>query len=94
MSAKRHKTSVKGIYYVEAADGARSYIATWREERPLDVSRPLSFRRRRVEQRAASFDEACRLKAAAETASGRRPPSRSVAERMMAAKWFEYWVRR
>jgi hypothetical protein len=97
-SVERHETGTPGISYVEAADGTRTYIATWMEERPLDIADPLTTRRRMVERRAATFEEARRLKAEGEAAEreGGRPqsPVKRLAERTMAAKWFEYWVRR
>lgn len=98
VSARRHRTKQRGVYFIEHEDGTRSYIATWKEERPLRITDPLTTRRITVEKRVATFDEACRLKAEAEVAEQNRQPQRGrieqLAERMMAAKWFEYWVRR
>ena len=98
MRARRHKTKKKGVYYVEGADGTRSYVATWRHEVPLNIADPLTTRRRKIEKRASTFDEACRLKAEGEASERQRRPSQGPAERLgeriMALKWFEYWVRR
>ena len=99
MSAKRHKTGQRGVYYFEHEDGTRTYIATWMEREPLSITDPLTTRRRMVEKRASTFDEACRLRAKGEAAgrkdkSSRRGFIEGLGERMMAAKWFEYWVRR
>lgn len=96
---ERRRTSVRGIYSVESEDGTRSYVATWTKRQPLDITDPLTTTRRTVvEKRAATFDEACRLKAEGEVAERRRDPqqgrAQNLAERVMAAKWFEYWVRR
>ena len=56
------------------------------------------MKRKRVEKEADTFDEACRLKAEAEAARARPDGShgaaQEVADRIMASKWFEYWVRR
>ena len=98
--AKRHKTTKRGIYYFESEDGTRSYIATWKEELPLSITDPLTTKRRTVEKQASTFERAARLKAEGEAIERkrRREPSQSFAEqlgeRVMAAKWFEYWVRR
>lgn len=96
--ARRHRTRQRGVYFVEHEDGTRSYIATWKEERPIRITDPLTTRRVTVEKRASTFDEACRLRAEAEVAGRNRQPPRGrieqLAERVMAAKWFEYWVRR
>ena len=98
--AKRHATAKRGLYYVESEDGTRSYIATWKEELPLTMVDPLTTKRRTVEKQASTFEEAARLKAEGEAAERkrRREPSQrfveQLAERVMAAKWFEYSVRR
>ena len=98
MSARRHRTQRRGVYPTEGEDGTRSYIATWKEQKPVRIADPLTTKRRRVEKRTTTFDEACRLKAEGEAAERKRQPSQSfverLGERMMAAKWFEYWVRR
>jgi hypothetical protein len=94
---RRHKTEVRGISYIVHDDGSRTYIARWKEARRLIITNPLTMRRRTIRRRAATFEEACRLKAAGEAAArkSRRPPSAAeeAAERVMAAEWFEYWVR-
>ena len=56
MIARRHRTRKRGVYYVNNDDGTRTYIATWKEGRPLDASDPLATRRRTVKKEAASFD--------------------------------------
>lgn len=97
---RRHKTKQRGVYYVEHEDGTRSYVATWKVEPSLNILDPLAMKPGTVEKRAATFDEACRLKAEGEAAERKRRhqrsqgPARQLAERMMAVKWFEYWVRR
>ena len=98
MSTKRHRTTKRGVYFVVDEDGSRSYVATWREARPVDITDPFGIRRRRIEKSAATFEEACRLKAQGEATERKRRRLQSKAEglgeRLMAAKWFEYWVRR
>lgn len=101
MIAKRHRTKKRGVYYVEREDGTRSYIATWKESVPLNVTDPLTTTRGRVERYAATFDDACRLKAEGETAERKRRsrgfftrPGERMGERFMALKWFEYRGRR
>ena len=97
---KRHRTKKRGVYFVEDEDGTRSYIATWEIERPLQITDPSAMMRRTVEKPATTFEEACRLQAEGEAAErvrhGRtaRSPAQRLGERIMAGKWFEYWVRR
>lgn len=96
MRTKRHRTKQRGVYYVDHDDGSRSYIATWKEQRPINVVDPSPSRRRTVEKQAATFEGACLLQAEGEAAEmGRHgtPPQSWVdrlAERMMALKFFEY----
>ncbi len=100
VGAKRQMTTKRGIYFVESEDGTRSYIATWKEELPLSIFDPLTTKRRTIEKQASTFERALRLKAEGEAAERkrRREPSQGFAEqlgeRVMAAKWLEYWVRR
>ncbi len=101
MRARRHRTKMRGVHYVTAEDGTRSYIATWKESWPVDATDPLSARRRRVEREAATFDEACRLKAEGEAAERERRsrgfssrPGERMSARFLALKWFEYRGRR
>jgi hypothetical protein len=100
MVAKRHRTRKRGVYFIRHEDGTRSYIATWREERPLDVTNPLATRPRTIEREAATFNMACRLKVEGEAAERKRQgkpsqsPARRLGQRMMALKYFEYRSRR
>ncbi len=100
VSPRWQKTDKEGIFFVEHKDGTRSYIATWDEQRPVNIADPLTTRRRSVERLAPTFDAACRLQAKGEATERKRqrthPQSRPqrVGERLMAGKWFEYWVRR
>ena len=92
------KTQKKGVYSVTEGDGTTSYIATWKVKRPLNIMDPLSWVAKTVTKEAATFEEACRLQAEGEAAERvaalERSPETSLAERMMAAGWFRYWVRR
>jgi hypothetical protein len=100
MVGKRHKTGKRGIYYVKNEDGTRTYVATWKEERPLNPSDPLATKRRTVEKEAATFDLACLLKAEGEASERKRqgkPPQRFVdqlGQRMMASNYFAWRSRR
>ncbi len=100
VSPRWHKTDKAGIVTVEQRDGTRSYIATWDEQQPINIADPLTTRRRSVERHASTFEAACRLQARGERAERKRqrshPQSRPqrLGERLMAGKWFEYWVRR
>lgn len=96
MSAKRHRTRKRGIYFIDHDDGTRSFLATWKEERPINIADPLTTRPVVVEREAATFDLACLLKAEGEAAERKRRGEESASfvqrlgERMMAAKYFEY----
>ena len=100
MAATRQRTDKAGIYYVDRKDGTRTYIATWKEERPIKPTDPLATAPRTVARRAATFEEACKLQAegeAAERARDRKPPQSLVerrAERVAALKFFEWRMRR
>ena len=99
-SPRWQKTEKAGILAVDHHDGARSYIATWDEQQPINIADPLTTRRRSIERPAPTFEAACRLQARGEEAERKRqrrnPGSRPqrLGERLMAGKWFEYWVRR
>lgn len=99
-SPRWQKTEKEGIYSIDHEDGTRSYIATWDEQQPISITDPLTTKRAWIERRAETFEEACRLQAQGEDAERKRqrkhPQSRPqrLGERLMAAKWFEYWVRR
>ena len=99
-STRWRKTGKEGIFSIDHQDGTSSYIATWDEQRPIDVADPFTTRRRSVERSASTFEAACHLQAQGEAAERRRqltyPQSRPqrLGERLMAGKWFEYWVRR
>lgn len=96
VGAKRRTTRKRGVYYVQDKTGTRTYIATWKEERPLTTLDPLATKPRTVEKEAPTFELACLLKAEGEAAERERRsrPSRSFVERlgemMMAFKYFEY----
>ena len=100
MLTRRRRTRKRGIYYVDNEDGTRTYIATWKEARPLNASDPLATRRRTVKKEAESFDLACLLKAEGEANERKRqgkPPERFVSQlgqRMMAANYFAWRSRR
>ena len=100
MAATRHKTKKPGIYYLDRKDGSRTFIATWREQRPIKSTDPLATAPRTVARRAATFEEACKLQAegeAAERERDRTPPQSLVermAERVAALKFFEWRMRR
>ena len=100
VSAKRHKTRKRGVYYVQDEDGTRTYFATWKEERPLTTTNPLATKPRTIEKEAPTLELACLLKAEGEAAERERRsnPPRSFVERlgemMMAFKYFEYRGRR
>lgn len=100
VSPRWQKTDKAGIVSVDRDDGTRSYVATWDECQPIDIADPLTTRRRSVERHAPTFEAACRLQAKGEAAERKRqrthPQSRPqrLGERLMAGKWFEYWVRR
>lgn len=97
-ASRRHKTEREGIYSVVDSDGTRSFIATWKVKRPVNIMDPLSFKAKTMKARASTFEEACRLQeegaAAARRAALERDPATGLGERMMAAGWFRYWVRR
>ena len=94
------RTDRDGVISVEQADGTRSFVATWDEQQPIDITDPLTTRRKTVERQASTFEAALRLQARGEEAERKRqrtnPQSRPqrLGERLMAGKWFEYWVRR
>ena len=100
MRPRRHRTRKRGVYYVDNEDGTHTYIATWKEGRPLNASDPLATKRRTVEKEAATFDLACLLKAEGEADERKRqgkPPQRFVnqlGQRMMAANYFAWRSRR
>lgn len=100
MVTKRRRTKQRGVYSIKHEDGTRTYIATWKEERPLNVTDPLATFTRTVEEEAATFDQACLLQAEGEAAERRRqgrPPEgiiERLGNRMMAMKFFEYRGRR
>lgn len=100
LSPRWRKTDKQGVLSVEQADGTRSFVATWDEQQPIDITDPLTTRRRSVEAHAPTFEAACGLQARGERAERKRqrthPQSRPqrLGERLMAGKWFEYWVRR
>lgn len=71
-SKKRHKSRKPGIYYTELGDGTRSYIATWKVEEPVDFANRFNKKRKTIEKRAKSFDEACLLKTDGEAAEKKR----------------------
>lgn len=96
---RRRKTGTPGVFSITHDDGTKTYVARWKVARRLSITDPLTMRRRTVERRAASFEDACRLRAEGVAAEReRRPadrsPAESLGERLMAAEWFEYWVRR
>lgn len=99
-SSRWRKTEKEGIFSVEHEDGSHSYLATWDEHQPINITDPLTTRRIRIERSASTFEEACRLQARGQEAERTRqrtyPQSRPqrLGERLMAARWFEYWVRR
>ena len=99
-SPRWRKTEKEGIYSIDHEGGTRSYIATWDEHKPISITDPLTTKRARIERHAETFEEACRLQAQGEEAERKRqrrhPQSRPqrLGERLMAAKWFEYWGRR
>ena len=100
VSPRWRKTEKDGIFSIDHEGGTRSYIATWDEQQPINIADPLTTRRRSVERPASTFEAACRLQARGEEAERKRqrthPQSRPqrLGERLMAGKWFEYWVRR
>ena len=100
MAAIRHKTDKPGIFYLDREDGSRTYIATWREQRPITPTDPLATTPRTVARRAPTFAEACRLQAEGEAAARTRehaPPQSLVArlaERVAALRFFEWRMRR
>ena len=95
-----HRTDKQGVFSVEHADGTRSFVATWDEQQPIDITDPLTTRPRSVERHASTFEAACHLQARGQEAERKRrrthPESRPqrLGEGLMAGKWFEYWVRR
>ena len=100
VSPRWQKTDRDGILSIDHEDGTRSYIATWDEQQPINIADPLTTRRTTIERAASTFEEACRLQEKGEEKERKRqrthPQSgpQRLGERLMAGKWFEYWVRR
>ncbi|MDH3248234.1 MAG: hypothetical protein OEQ47_04700 [Acidimicrobiia bacterium] len=99
-SPRWQKTEKEGNYSLDHEDGTRSYIATWDEHQPISITDRLTTKCGWIERHAETFEEACRLQAQGEEAERKRqrkhPQSRPqrLGERLMAAKWFEYWAGR
>lgn len=93
----RHRTRKKGIYWVASQDGTRTYIATWKEARPLTATNPMATKSRVVEKEAATFDRACLLQAEGQANERKRRGGESqrlserLGEQMLA---FQYFVNR